>query len=149
MTAIPQKGGQDEAGALGLAVNVVELVGPPVTLQSHEQILGVQKCPGTTRVPGRTPAAPGATLQPGQHAPTGEQLDHGGSDDSGGIDEPGVHSHLDRRRTFGMNTPAYFAVDNVTATSVPEPSSWLLCLIGIGIVGAISRVLPAPAQPLS
>ena len=53
---------------------------------------------------------------------------------------------------YGMNTPAYFAVDNLTAvtvSAVPEPSSWLLCLTGIGIVGAISRVLSAPAQPLS
>jgi hypothetical protein len=53
---------------------------------------------------------------------------------------------------FGINTPTYFAVDNLTAVTVstiPEPSSWLLCLTGIGIVGAISRVLSAPARPLS
>jgi len=32
---------------------------------------------------------------------------------------------------FGMNTPAYFAADNLTVT--PEPASWLL--IGIGAAG--------------
>ncbi len=47
---------------------------------------------------------------------------------------------------FGMNTPAYFAVDNLIAqtTAVPEPSSWLLCLTGIGIVGLVSRRLRTP-----
>ena len=35
---------------------------------------------------------------------------------------------------FGMNTPGNFAVDDIMFTSavVPEPSSWLLCLIGAG-----------------
>jgi hypothetical protein len=37
---------------------------------------------------------------------------------------------------FGINTPAEFAIDNLTAgpaATVPEPSSLLLCLAGIGI----------------
>jgi Domain of unknown function (DUF4465) len=35
---------------------------------------------------------------------------------------------------FGMNTPAEFAADNlIAASAVPEPSSLLLCLTGIGI----------------
>ncbi len=34
--------------------------------------------------------------------------------------------------TFGINTPEYVALDNiVTLTSVPEPSSWMLCAIGL------------------
>ena len=45
---------------------------------------------------------------------------------------------------FGMNTPAYFAVDNLRAiaptTAVPEPSSWLLCLIGCGVSLLASRL---------
>ncbi len=40
---------------------------------------------------------------------------------------------------FGMNTPAYFAVDNVTGvTAVPEPSGVVLCGLGIGLAGLYS-----------
>jgi hypothetical protein len=35
---------------------------------------------------------------------------------------------------FGMNTPAFFAADNFTVQTVPEPASWFLCLTGVGIV---------------
>lgn len=31
---------------------------------------------------------------------------------------------------FGMNTPAYFAMDNLSVTAVPEPSTWALVLAG-------------------
>jgi hypothetical protein len=44
---------------------------------------------------------------------------------------------------FGINTPEYVAVDNLVTllpSSVSEPSSWLLCLTGIGI-GALVRRL--------
>ena len=43
---------------------------------------------------------------------------------------------------FGMNTPAFFAVDNLIAqtTAVPEPSSWLPCLIGCGVSLLASRM---------
>jgi hypothetical protein len=37
---------------------------------------------------------------------------------------------------YGMNTPGYFAIDNISMTTVPEPSS-LALLCGAGIVGAI------------
>jgi hypothetical protein len=44
---------------------------------------------------------------------------------------------------FGMNTPSEFAADNLivgTAATVPEPSSLLLCLSGIGMgIGALAR----------
>lgn len=37
---------------------------------------------------------------------------------------------------FGVNTPTYFAVDNITGvTLVPEPSSVILCIIGVGSAG--------------
>ncbi len=37
---------------------------------------------------------------------------------------------------FGMNTPAFFAVDNITGvTVVPEPSSVIICIIGVGSAG--------------
>ena len=37
---------------------------------------------------------------------------------------------------FGMNTPAFFAADNFTVSTnaVPEPSSWVLCCCGVGLV---------------
>ncbi len=38
--------------------------------------------------------------------------------------------------TWGMNTPAYFAMDNLTLSAVPEPSM-LALLCGAGLVGAI------------
>jgi hypothetical protein len=52
----------------------------------------------------------------------------------------------DNNSLYGMNTPAYFAADNLIAqtTAIPEPSSWLLCLTGIGIVGLVSRRLRTP-----
>jgi Domain of unknown function (DUF4465) len=40
---------------------------------------------------------------------------------------------------FGINTPTFFAVDNLTAvTAVPEPSLILLCGIGISVAGLYS-----------
>ena len=37
---------------------------------------------------------------------------------------------------FGINTPAFFAVDNIVGTTVvPEPSSVVLCVIGVGSAG--------------
>jgi hypothetical protein len=41
---------------------------------------------------------------------------------------------------FGINTPEYFAMDNLTLTNpVPEPSSVMLCLAGGGIMGLVAR----------
>ncbi|MEI7922271.1 MAG: DUF4465 domain-containing protein [Planctomycetota bacterium] len=34
--------------------------------------------------------------------------------------------------TYGMNTPAYFAVGALEISSVPEPSTMILCLVGAG-----------------
>ena len=37
---------------------------------------------------------------------------------------------------FGINTPEYFAMDDlVLSTSVPEPSSMMLAIVGLGITG--------------
>ena len=51
---------------------------------------------------------------------------------------------------FGINTPEYFAMDNLTlstASVVPEPSSMILCLAGLGTVGmAASRRFRRPAS---
>jgi hypothetical protein len=52
---------------------------------------------------------------------------------------------------FGINTPAEFALDNFTAGSlaaVPEPSSLLLCLSGIGIGSLIFRRVRPRTGPL-
>jgi len=40
---------------------------------------------------------------------------------------------------FGMNTPAYFAMDNLTVAAIPEPSTAWLLAGGIGIVGLALR----------
>lgn len=40
---------------------------------------------------------------------------------------------------FGINTPAYFALDNLTVTAVPEPEQAALLLAGLALVGAIAR----------
>lgn len=37
---------------------------------------------------------------------------------------------------FGMNTPAYFAIDNISLTAVPEPSTFAL-LCGVGVAGTL------------
>jgi hypothetical protein len=44
--------------------------------------------------------------------------------------------------SFGMNTPAYFALDNIVAfTAVPEPSAWA-AIVGASLLGvAVSRRL--------
>jgi hypothetical protein len=40
---------------------------------------------------------------------------------------------------FGMNTPGYFAMDNLTAAAVPEPSSIVLLLSGLAVMIGIVR----------
>lgn len=40
---------------------------------------------------------------------------------------------------FGINTPAYFALDNLTVTAVPEPEQVALLLAGLVLVGAAAR----------
>lgn len=42
---------------------------------------------------------------------------------------------------FGMNTPAFFAVDNITAftSSTPEPGSFFLAMIGFGSAAAFNK----------
>jgi Domain of unknown function (DUF4465) len=52
---------------------------------------------------------------------------------------------------FGVNTPAEFAMDNFTSISpsvVPEPSSFLLCLSGIGIGSLVLRRVRSRKGPL-
>lgn len=40
---------------------------------------------------------------------------------------------------YGMNTPAYFAMDQLGVSAVPEPAAGLLLLLGLGTVGALRR----------
>jgi hypothetical protein len=35
---------------------------------------------------------------------------------------------------FGINTPTYFAIDNVRATAVPEPGALVLLVVGLGLI---------------
>jgi hypothetical protein len=41
--------------------------------------------------------------------------------------------------SFGINTPTYFAVDNLSVTAVPEPSAWALSLAGLFMVAGLRR----------
>ena len=45
----------------------------------------------------------------------------------------------DNNPKFGMNTPAYFAMDSLTAAAVPEPSSIVLLLSGLAVMFGIMR----------
>jgi Domain of unknown function (DUF4465)/PEP-CTERM motif len=40
---------------------------------------------------------------------------------------------------FGINTPGYFAMDNLTTAAVPEPSSIVLLLSGLAVMIGIAR----------
>ncbi|MCV6038158.1 DUF4465 domain-containing protein, partial [Escherichia coli] len=40
---------------------------------------------------------------------------------------------------FGMNTPAYFAMDSLAVAAVPEPEQAALLLAGLALVGAVAR----------
>ncbi len=40
---------------------------------------------------------------------------------------------------FGLNTPAYVALDNLVLTPVPEPATCLLALVGAALVGLAAR----------
>jgi hypothetical protein len=37
---------------------------------------------------------------------------------------------------FGINTPTYFAIDNVRVTAVPEPGALMLLVVGLGLIAA-------------
>jgi hypothetical protein len=41
--------------------------------------------------------------------------------------------------TFGINTPGYFALDNLSVTAIPEPSAALLLLAGLAATIAIAQ----------
>lgn len=41
--------------------------------------------------------------------------------------------------TFGMNTPAYFALDTLTTAPVPEPSQYAMLLAGLALLGMAGR----------
>ncbi len=40
---------------------------------------------------------------------------------------------------FGINTPAYFAMDSLTVSAVPEPGQAAILLAGLALVGAVTR----------
>lgn len=40
---------------------------------------------------------------------------------------------------FGMNTPAYFAIDTLTTAPVPEPGHYAMLLAGLALLGVVGR----------
>lgn len=40
---------------------------------------------------------------------------------------------------FGINTPAYFAMDGLAVAAVPEPAQAGLLIAGLALVGAMAR----------
>ncbi|MCC7083446.1 MAG: DUF4465 domain-containing protein [Pirellulales bacterium] len=49
-------------------------------------------------------------------------------------------SSTDNDPVYGMNTPAYFAIDQLVLQSVPEPAAWLLAIGCIGFLAGIKLV---------
>jgi hypothetical protein len=47
---------------------------------------------------------------------------------------------------YGINTPAYVALDNLVVAQVPEPSTWLLAASGLFAVVVLGRTRRAPAR---
>lgn len=45
----------------------------------------------------------------------------------------------DKDPIFGLNTPAYFAMDDLTVTAVPEPATWILLAGGAAIAWLAAR----------
>ena len=41
---------------------------------------------------------------------------------------------------FGMNTPAFFAADNLVVNVIPEPGTWALLLVALFTVAAYRRI---------
>ena len=41
--------------------------------------------------------------------------------------------------SFGINTPAYFAMDSLSVTAVPEPSHAVLFLSGLALLGVVAK----------
>jgi len=56
----------------------------------------------------------------------------------GTVDEVGFAFSGSDVGSFGLNTPAYFALDNLTLTAVPEPATWALMAAAAG-VAAVAR----------
>ncbi|MCE9555508.1 MAG: DUF4465 domain-containing protein [Planctomycetes bacterium] len=49
---------------------------------------------------------------------------------------------------FGMNTPAYFALDNIELTeAAPEPATWGLLALGMASIGTVAAVRHARPKP--
>ncbi|TWU50776.1 PEP-CTERM motif protein [Rubripirellula tenax] len=53
----------------------------------------------------------------------------------GGATRIGIDFTSTDEGAFGLNTPAYVAVDNILVVSVPEPSTWLMLAMGCGMLG--------------
>ena len=54
----------------------------------------------------------------------------------GTVDEVGFAFSGSDVGSFGLNTPAYFAMDNLTFAAVPEPATWVLVAAAAGAAAA-------------
>lgn len=55
-------------------------------------------------------------------------------------------SSTDNDVTYGMNTPGYFAIDDITFAAVPEPGTWAMGLSAAGMTGLWIRRRKARQQ---
>ncbi len=49
--------------------------------------------------------------------------------------------------TYGMNTPGYFAIDDISFAAVPEPGTWAMGLCGVGLASLWIRRRKARQHP--
>ena len=65
----------------------------------------------------------------------------------GAVTELGFTLSSSDNGQFGMNTPAYLAMDTLTTTPVPEPEKAAMLLMGLALLAGIARKSAGRRQP--